>query len=94
MQQLDFGYADGIRRELSNNGYVVIHGKKAPIIGKVCMDSFMVDVSKIDSVKLGDIVYIWDNKNITLEDIAGICNTINYEIMSCVSDRVPRTFEK
>jgi alanine racemase len=87
------GYADGIRRSLSNKGYVVINGKKEPIIGTVCMDSFMVDVTEILDAKLGDEVYIWDNEIITLEDIAKWCDTINYEILSTISDRVPRVFK-
>ena len=49
-----FGYGDGYPRSLSNKGYVLIHGKKAPIIGRVCMDQFMVDATEIDDVKFGD----------------------------------------
>lgn len=86
------GYADGIKRALFGKGEVVIHGKKAPIIGIICMDSFMVDVSNIPDVKVGDDVYIWDNDIIKLEDIARKCNTINYEIISTISDRVERVF--
>jgi alanine racemase len=86
------GYADGLRRALSNKGEVVINGEKAPIIGNVCMDSFMVDVTNIKNVNLGDDVYIWDNEIITLEDVAKQCDTINYEIMCTISDRVPRIF--
>lgn len=86
------GYADGIRRLLTNNGEVVIRGKKAPIIGTVCMDSFMVDVTDIEDVGLEDDVYIWDNNLITLEELAKKCETINYEILSTISDRVPRKF--
>ena len=56
------------------------------------MDSFMIDVTNIKDVKVGDYVYIWDNKNITLEDVARECNTINYEILSTISNRVPRVF--
>lgn len=88
------GYADGISRSLTNKGEVVINGIKAPMIGTVCMDSFMVDVSNIENVKVGDDVYIWDNENITLEEVADKCNTINYEIMCTISDRVPRVFNK
>ncbi len=86
------GYADGFRRDFSNGWKVIIRGKKVPIIGKVCMDSFMVDVSDIDDVSLGDEVIIWDNKNITLEELAHKCNTINYEILCTISERVPRSF--
>lgn len=86
------GYADGIRRSLSNNGRVVINGKIANIVGTVCMDSFMVDITDIEDVKVGEEVYIWDNKNITLDEVAQRCDTINYEILSTITDRVPRIF--
>lgn len=86
------GYADGLRRALSNKGEVVICGKKAKIIGKICMDSFMVDVTDFEDIEVGDDVYIWDNDKIKLEDIARICETINYEILSTISPRVPRIF--
>ena len=89
---IPIGYADGFRREFSNGWEVLINGKNAPIIGKVCMDSFMADVTELDDVKLGDEVVIWDNENITLEQLAEKCNTINYEILCTISDRVPRKF--
>lgn len=84
------GYADGIRRSLSNKGNVVVKGRKAPIVGTVCMDSFMIDVTDLEDVKIGDDVYIWDNKIITLDEIANQCQTINYEILSTISNRVIR----
>lgn len=87
---IPIGYADGFRRELSNNGYVVIRGHKVPIVGKVCMDGFMADVTDLDEVEVGDDVWIWDNHLITLDDIAHKCDTINYEIISTISERVPR----
>ena len=83
------GYADGIKRKLSNKGHVIIKGKKVPIVGTICMDSFMIDVTGLD-VKIGDDVYIWDNKIITVEEIAKQCETINYEILSTISNRVIR----
>ena len=86
------GYADGIRRELSNKGYVCINGIKAPIIGVVCMDNFMVDVSKIPDIKVGDDVAIWDNENITLEEVASKCNTIVHDILCGISNRVDRVY--
>ncbi|MCI8636912.1 MAG: alanine racemase [Clostridia bacterium] len=86
------GYADGFRRNLSNNGKILINGQKVPIIGKVCMDSFMADVTDLENVKVGDDVFIWDNEKITLEEIAHSNNTINYEILSTISNRVPRKF--
>ena len=86
------GYADGFRRDFSNGWEVLIKGKKAPIIGKVCMDSFMVDVTNIDNVEVGDEVAIWDNENITLEQLAEKCGTINYELLCTVGARIPRLF--
>ena len=90
---IPIGYADGLKRSLSNKGSVVINGKKAPIIGSICMDSCMVDVTNIDNVSVGTDVYIWDNEVITLDDIAEECNTISYEIIAGISDRVPRVFK-
>ena len=91
---IPLGYADGFKRELSNNFQVLINDQKANIIGKICMDSFMVDVTDIKDIKLGDDVIIWDNDNITLDEIANKCNTINYEILCTISNRVPRKFIK
>ena len=90
---IPIGYADGLRRDLSNKGHVVVKGKLCPIIGKVCMDSIMVDVTDVPC-NMGDDVYIWDNDLIKVEDIAKECNTINYEIISTISSRVPRVFIK
>lgn len=88
---IPIGYADGIRRCLSNKGDVVVKGKKVPIIGKVCMDSLMIDVTGID-VKVGDSVYIFDNEIIKVEDLAELYDSINYEVISTISERVPRVF--
>lgn len=91
---IPIGYADGIRRILSNKGYVVIRGHKVPIVGKICMDGFMADVTDFPEVKTGDDVWIWDNEIITLDEIADSIETINYEIISTISNRVPRKFIK
>lgn len=88
---IPIGYADGIRRELSNKGYCVINGYKAKIIGKVCMDSIMVDVTDIDC-NINDNVYLFDNDLITLDFVADLCHTINYEILCTISSRVERVF--
>lgn len=90
---IPMGYADGIRRCLSNKGSVVVNNTLVPIIGKVCMDSFMIDVTEVD-VKVGDEVYLFDNELIKIEDIANIYDSINYEVISTISDRVPRSFIK
>ncbi len=89
---IPIGYADGLKRALSNKGYVVIRGKRFRIIGNVCMDSCMIDVTDLEDVRIGEDVYIWDNENITLEEVAKMCGTINYEIMCTISERVPRVF--
>lgn len=87
------GYADGIRRILSNKGKVIVNNHVCNIVGNICMDSFMIDVTNIQA-SVGDTVWIWDNETITLEDIAKSSNTINYEILCNISDRVPREFTK
>lgn len=87
------GYADGIRRSLSNKGRVYINGKYAPIVGVVCMDNFMIDVTEVANVKIGDEVIIWDNEHITLEEIAERCDTINYEILCTIGKRVKRKYD-
>ena len=88
---IPIGYADGLRRCLTNQGKVVIQGEKRRILGAICMDSCMIDVTDLD-VHVGDIVYIWDNQLITLEELSKKCNTIPYEIISTISDRVERKF--
>ena len=89
---IPMGYADGIRRSLSNKGKVFINNKFAPIIGNVCMDNFMVDVTDIPDVNVGDDVVLWDNENITLEDYAKNYESINYEVLCDISSRVPRKY--
>lgn len=89
---IPIGYADGFRRTFSNGWEVMVKGKKVPIIGKICMDSFMADVTEVEGVEAGDEVVIWDNENITVEQMAERCDTINYEILCSISDRVPRVF--
>lgn len=91
---IPIGYADGFRRTFSNGWEVLINNKKVPIIGKICMDSFMADVTEIENIKIGDDVYIWDNENIKIEDLAKKCDTINYEILCTIGERVPRKFIK
>lgn len=82
------GYADGYPRVLSNKGYVYINGKTSPIIGRVCMDMFMVNVTDID-VKVGDEIELF-GKNILVNKVAKIAGTIGYEIVCGISKRVCR----
>lgn len=89
---IPIGYADGLPRSLSNKGSVVINGNICNIVGNVLMDNILVDVTNLDEVQVGDIVYIWDNENITVEDVASKANTINYEIVSRISPRIERRY--
>ena len=87
------GYADGYPRALSNKGEVIIHGERAKITGRVCMDQFMCDVTDIDDVKPGDTVTLIGSdgtETITSDDIADMIGTIGYEIVCGISPRVPR----
>ncbi len=86
---LTVGYADGYNRLLSNKGYVLINGKKAPIVGRICMDQMSVDITGIDNVSVGDEVELF-GKNLKIEELSQICNTINYETVCAVSSRVMR----
>lgn len=89
------GYADGYPRNLSNVGYVLIHGKKAPILGRVCMDQFMVDVSDISEAKEYDLVTLVGQDGssvITVEALSELCGRFNYEFVCDISKRVPRTY--
>lgn len=89
---IPIGYADGLPRVLSNKGSVVINNTLCNIVGNVLMDNIIVDVSSLDNVQVGDLVYIWDNINITVEDVAELANTINYEVISRISPRVERRY--
>lgn len=87
------GYADGYPRSLSGKAYVLINGKKAGIVGRICMDQLAVDVSDIENVSLGDEVILF-GKELPVEELADICGTINYEIVCGISPRVPRVIVK
>lgn len=89
------GYADGYPRSLSNKGYVLIRGKKAPILGRICMDQFMVDVTEIPDVKLLDPVTLLgrDGKEqISMEDLGRLSGRFNYEFACDIGKRVPRYY--
>ncbi len=89
---LRIGYADGLRRSLSNGvGKVFIHGKFAPVIGTVAMDMTMVDITNIPGVEEGDEAEIFGN-NISVVEVAQNCNTIPYEILTGISQRVKRIY--
>lgn len=88
------GYADGYPRALSNNASMLLHGKRAPVIGRVCMDQLMLDVTDIPEVKMGDIVTVagkCGGEEVTFTELAERSGTINYELICGISKRVPRT---
>lgn len=89
------GYADGYSRSLSNKGYAIVKGKKCNIIGNVCMDQLMLDVTGIDDIKFGDEVILFGNSgntNINVEDVAALINTNSYEMLCHIGKRVPRIY--
>lgn len=91
------GYGDGYPRSLSNKGFVLIHGKKAPILGRICMDQFMVDVTEIDDVKKNDEVTLIGRDGdefISIEEIGDLCGRFSYEFACDISPRVPRVYIK
>ena len=91
------GYGDGYPRTLSNRGYVLIRGKKAPILGRICMDQFMVDVTNIDGVEEGDAVVLigsMQDENITMESLGNMADRFNYELACVIGKRVPRIYIK
>lgn len=92
---IEAGYGDGYPRALSNKGYVLLHGKKAPICGRVCMDQFMVDVTDIPDVKRGDVVTLVGkdgDAGISVEEIAALAGTFNYEFVCDLGKRIPRNY--
>lgn len=89
------GYGDGYPRNLSNRGAVLIRGQRAPILGRVCMDQMMVDVSRIPEVKAGDVVTLAGTDGpecITIEELAELAGTFHYEFVCNVGKRIPRVY--
>lgn len=92
---IPIGYADGMNRLMSNKGEVLVKGKRVPIVGRVCMDLTMIDVTGIDKVKVGDEVVIIGRQrkqSITALEIADKIGTISYEVLCNISSRVPRRY--
>ena len=91
---LTIGYADGLPRIVSNQGLeVLVHGQKCPIIGNVCMDQCMVDVTNVEMVKQGDVVTIIGQENgqrVTVDTISRMAHSINNETLSAFGARLPR----
>ncbi|MBQ6886714.1 MAG: alanine racemase [Lachnospiraceae bacterium] len=94
---IPLGYGDGYPRGMSNKGYVLIHGKRAPIIGRVCMDQFMVDVTDIPGTAVNDEVTLIGTdgaETITMEEIGEVSGRFNYELACNLGKRVPRVYKK
>ncbi len=91
------GYGDGYPRSLSNKGFVLIHGKKAPILGRICMDQFMVDCTEIENVAYGDRVVLIgrDGDNyLPVETLSDLSGRFSYEFVCDLGKRIPREFLK
>lgn len=89
------GYGDGYPRKLSGKGYVLIHGKEAPILGRVCMDQFMVDVTEIPNVSFGDTVTLVGHDGgefLPVEVLSRLSGRFNYEFVCNLGKRIPRTY--
>ncbi|MFT5835383.1 MAG: alanine racemase [Sulfurimonas sp.] len=96
MATLPVGYADGYTRMLSGKAMVMINGQKVPVCGNICMDQCIIDVTNIDT-KLGDEVVLFGCNNlngVSIDDVAELLNTINYEIVCMINKRVPRVYIK
>lgn len=94
---IPIGYGDGFCRGFSNKLSVLINGQKAPITGRVCMDMCMVDVTDIPGVKTGDVAVVYginDEDGVSVDNAAGIMNTINYELLCVLTKRIPRVYVK
>ncbi len=92
---LPIGYADGMSRYLSNRGAVLIHGQRAPIVGLVCMDMIMVDVTTITEAVIGDEVVLigqQGKEKITAQDLAQLTGSIPYEVLCAIGPRIPRQY--
>lgn len=89
------GYADGFPRGLSNRGQVLVRGRRVPVIGRICMDQFMIDVSRVSGAARGDEVVLYGaqgGERITVEEAAETLGTISYELLCAVGKRVPRLY--
>jgi len=92
---VSIGYADGLNRLLSSKGRMLVCGHSAPIVGRICMDLTMLDVGNIPEIAIGEEVVVFGrqgNASISVDEIASTINTINYEVVSTIMERVPRIY--
>lgn len=88
------GYADGYLRRLAKEGRMIVNGQQVPIIGRICMDQCMIDVTNVHNIERGDEVILFSNEGITVDDLAKWLDTINYEITCVIGKRIPRIYKK
>ena len=91
MAVINIGYGDGLHRQCSNGLQVYLAGEKAPVVGRVCMDVCMVDITGLSEVKPGDEVEIY-GPHVPIEDAAGLAGTIQYELLCALTPRVKRHY--
>lgn len=94
---LPIGYADGYTRMLSGKAEALVRGKRVPVVGRICMDQCMIDVTGIEDVAVGDEVVLFGEQmgnRISIDELAEKLGTINYEIVCMISKRVPRVYKK
>ena len=93
---LPIGYFDGLHRHYSGKAHVLIHGHKAPMVGNICMDNLMVDVTDVPDVEVGDKVLIFGEDEFgyyqSPEELAISGNSIVHELITCLGPRIPRIF--
>lgn len=88
------GYADGYLRKLAHEGKMIVNGVKVPIIGRICMDQCMIDVTNVHNIDKGDEVIIFGREGVTIDDLAAWLETINYEVSCVIGKRIPRIYTK
>ena len=88
------GYADGYLRRLAKEGKMLVNGVKVPIIGRICMDQCMIDVTNVNNTDRGDEVIIFGREGVTIDDLAKWLDTINYEVACVIGKRIPRIYTK
>ncbi len=88
------GYADGYLRKLAKEGKMIVNGVKVPIIGRICMDQCMIDVTNVHNIDKGDEVIIFGSEGVTIDDLARWLDTINYEVSCVIGKRIPRIYTK
>ena len=92
---LAIGYADGLSRSLSNGVSFLLHGRRVPVVGRICMDMCMIDVTEVPDAKVGDVVTIFGSdmgQTIPVDELARAMNTIPYEILCDINKRIPRIY--